>query len=642
MLRITVRHQAKPQEVQTLEFDKSQVTLGRNSDNDIVLSERTVSRHHAVLEFTGGAWNIKDLNSQFGVFVNKRKIIEEPLENQCEVYITPFILGVEIGGAPAQAPAPGAGQDLDLTVLPKGQAAPAPAAAAKPPAPVPAAPPKAPAPAAKPAAVPPPPPAKVTPPPPPPKPAPLPPPAAKAAPKPPPPKPVPPPPPAQKSPIDDLPGLEPAPEGEDALVEKDAGDGGTLMSWEGGSDIKKELAEEDEDAGLEVEKAPGPRPTAAQHPEQERLPAPYEEEERGVRPAPSGGKGGRARDEEEEEEEEFPSISSRGGKSDQPRSPQDMAMKARLRGMRGYGRIKGVLLGLFLVLLLLVPLAEVKGELIMFWTLFTGSEALEGMPAEALSFMKLFYIIAGAAGLFMALVSLIFSGGAVRGFLQMLAAAALPGFLLYSLLGDGKGYLTGAFASQEVLSGVLKSFQVLGILAAFIVLMIACRVNIYLPKKWFPRLLSFLAGGAMIAYFFVPNLLVKDLSLLDGVINTAKAVPDLSSGKNIVAAILMLACLAFVPLMGLFALPNLIGFRGMLRSRLVIWMGFYVLLLPLIALIVSMDDPFDAIILTLDMARSYFFVLGFFVAFLMGASAFVGNVLVGMNYNERMLASSSD
>lgn len=46
------------------------VTLGRALDNDIVVSNNTVSRHHAVLERVGSQWRLRDLRSRNGTRVN--------------------------------------------------------------------------------------------------------------------------------------------------------------------------------------------------------------------------------------------------------------------------------------------------------------------------------------------------------------------------------------------------------------------------------------------------------------------------------------------------------------------------------------------------------------------------------------------
>ncbi len=52
------------------------MTLGRATDNDVVVDDNTVSRHHARLErsVTPGEWTVTDLGSSNGTFVNGLRI----------------------------------------------------------------------------------------------------------------------------------------------------------------------------------------------------------------------------------------------------------------------------------------------------------------------------------------------------------------------------------------------------------------------------------------------------------------------------------------------------------------------------------------------------------------------------------------
>ena len=58
---------------------RSPTTLGRSPDNDIILDDRRVSRHHAQLVADGGLLLLHDLQSANGTWVNGRRISEQQL-----------------------------------------------------------------------------------------------------------------------------------------------------------------------------------------------------------------------------------------------------------------------------------------------------------------------------------------------------------------------------------------------------------------------------------------------------------------------------------------------------------------------------------------------------------------------------------
>ena len=55
-------------------FDKPRLLVGRSDHNDIPISSRFVSRHHALLVRHGGSTFLMDLNSTNGTFVNSRRV----------------------------------------------------------------------------------------------------------------------------------------------------------------------------------------------------------------------------------------------------------------------------------------------------------------------------------------------------------------------------------------------------------------------------------------------------------------------------------------------------------------------------------------------------------------------------------------
>ncbi len=56
-------------------------TIGRATDNDIVLADSSVSRHHAAIESRSGSFQLRDLGSQNGTFVRGERVSEAPLKN---------------------------------------------------------------------------------------------------------------------------------------------------------------------------------------------------------------------------------------------------------------------------------------------------------------------------------------------------------------------------------------------------------------------------------------------------------------------------------------------------------------------------------------------------------------------------------
>ena len=68
------------------------LTVGRSSDNDVVLADTHVSRHHCIIEVIEGETRIRDLKSHGGTFVNGRKIEQCTLHHGDRISIGPFDL----------------------------------------------------------------------------------------------------------------------------------------------------------------------------------------------------------------------------------------------------------------------------------------------------------------------------------------------------------------------------------------------------------------------------------------------------------------------------------------------------------------------------------------------------------------------
>lgn len=63
----------------TIPFPGQQLTVGRQSDNDIVLSDKVASRKHCVIVKQEGAFCLKDLSSHNGTWINDNRVLEANL-----------------------------------------------------------------------------------------------------------------------------------------------------------------------------------------------------------------------------------------------------------------------------------------------------------------------------------------------------------------------------------------------------------------------------------------------------------------------------------------------------------------------------------------------------------------------------------
>jgi len=82
------------------------ITIGRDSDNDLVIDEhfvgwRTVSRHHARVERDGESFVLVDMDSENGVYVNGRRTRENILHDGCHVSFgrVRFVFRLNRGGS---------------------------------------------------------------------------------------------------------------------------------------------------------------------------------------------------------------------------------------------------------------------------------------------------------------------------------------------------------------------------------------------------------------------------------------------------------------------------------------------------------------------------------------------------------------
>jgi len=86
--------------VDTRRIDKHTITIGRNTDNDLVIIHPLISKYHAVIESiqsNEGQIVIRDLKSSNSTFVNNIKITEAYLNIGDEIVIGKHVLRLQYG-----------------------------------------------------------------------------------------------------------------------------------------------------------------------------------------------------------------------------------------------------------------------------------------------------------------------------------------------------------------------------------------------------------------------------------------------------------------------------------------------------------------------------------------------------------------
>jgi adenylate cyclase len=102
MLRLRFPHEG---EVQVVPLVGEEIHVGRGGDNDVVLSDFSVSRHHAALRAEGDGWYIYDLQSTNGVQVNGVSVKRGAIRPGDQLRVGIFELLVE-SEQPTPSPAP--------------------------------------------------------------------------------------------------------------------------------------------------------------------------------------------------------------------------------------------------------------------------------------------------------------------------------------------------------------------------------------------------------------------------------------------------------------------------------------------------------------------------------------------------------
>jgi adenylate cyclase len=107
-------------EEHTFPLTSGRVRIGRGGDNEIVLSDVSVSRNHAeIVRAPDGHWTVRDLRSTNGVEINRVPVESAPLHGGDRITIGSFEIVVEVSEPPRPSvtPAQGASPLGELAVL---------------------------------------------------------------------------------------------------------------------------------------------------------------------------------------------------------------------------------------------------------------------------------------------------------------------------------------------------------------------------------------------------------------------------------------------------------------------------------------------------------------------------------------------
>src|SRR2546421_9002736 len=82
----------------TYQITKPKITLGREPANDIVLSDTSVSRHHAQITLNNGTWTITKLARQNTIIVNHRNVEQSAINDRDTIGLggTSFLFQINV------------------------------------------------------------------------------------------------------------------------------------------------------------------------------------------------------------------------------------------------------------------------------------------------------------------------------------------------------------------------------------------------------------------------------------------------------------------------------------------------------------------------------------------------------------------
>jgi pSer/pThr/pTyr-binding forkhead associated (FHA) protein len=90
----------------SVELTSADMLIGRHSEADIRLALPDISRRHCRCFFSDGHWQVRDLNSLNGVFVNGQRMHEATLYDGDRLQLGSLVFSVAIPDRPAVVPMP--------------------------------------------------------------------------------------------------------------------------------------------------------------------------------------------------------------------------------------------------------------------------------------------------------------------------------------------------------------------------------------------------------------------------------------------------------------------------------------------------------------------------------------------------------
>lgn len=116
MINILIYHNGQP--IKTYQFEGNTVTLGRLESNDIPINSMAISRNHLRFEQANGGYEVSDLNSLNGSFINGEKISTVKLEASSQIVIGQFTIVSEFTPAAPLAITPSSPPEETIPDLP--------------------------------------------------------------------------------------------------------------------------------------------------------------------------------------------------------------------------------------------------------------------------------------------------------------------------------------------------------------------------------------------------------------------------------------------------------------------------------------------------------------------------------------------